>query len=131
MQAREFLDFSKLEVKPNICIRAGEIASNLIATDSFIEGPIRNVLRSVAFHSSLDEPTTAEMAWIKDHLRCQVLMTDDPNVYMQCAPDQGKIFINTAVTSLYTSYFCYNSKMYPKPFLCQFKHVVSTALDDA
>ncbi len=32
-----------------------------------------------------------EMAWIKDHQHCQVLMTDDPNACMQCAPDQGQI----------------------------------------
>jgi hypothetical protein len=127
MQAKDFLDFSTLKVKPAICIRAGEIASNLIAKDSFIEGPIREVLKSVALHSSLDEPTMAEMAWIKDNLPCQVLMTDDPSVYMQCAPDQGQIFINTEVISFYTSYFCYNSRMSTKLFLLQLKNV-STAL---
>ncbi len=103
----EFLDFSSLKVKPTICIQAGEIASNLIATDSFFDGPVREVLSNVALHSSLAEPNTEEMAWIKRQLRCQVLMTTDPKVYMQCAPREGHIFINTEVNDLLTCRYSY------------------------
>ena len=96
----ELLDFSTLKVKPAICIEAGKIASSLMTTDSFLEGPVRQVLKDIAQHCTLPEPTSNEMAWIKNNLSCQVLMTSDKNVYMQCAPDKSQIFINKQVNVL-------------------------------
>ena len=78
-------------------MQAADIASNLIQDDSFFEGTFVEVLREIAKDNHLPEPTRTLIHSIRDNLRCDVLRTQDPEVYMQCSIEEAKVFINEQV----------------------------------
>ncbi len=71
-----------------------------MANDSFFEGPVRGILKEIAHNYSVNPPTDDEMAVIRDQLPCRVLMTEDKDVYTQCAPEKRQIFISMQVNIL-------------------------------
>ena len=97
MEPGDFLDFGALKTRPAVLMEAAKISSSLIANDSFFGGPVREVLSEIALHSSVDPPTDREMVLIRELLPCQVLMTEDRDVYMQCAPEKRQIFVSMQV----------------------------------
>lgn len=97
MELGDLLDFSALKTRPAVLMEAAKISSSLIANDSFFGGPVRDVLSEIALNLAVDRPTDREMELIRERLPCQVLMTEDRDVYMQCAPEKRQIFVSMQV----------------------------------
>ena len=101
--AEGYFDFSTvkdIEV-PIICIQAAEIASNQIQDDNFFESTVCKVLKDIAKDAGLSEPTPEETRIIRDNLKCNVYVTEDPDSYMQCSTNDACIFINSQVFLLF------------------------------
>jgi hypothetical protein len=99
LNAEGLFDFSTMKGidVPDICIEAAEIASRLMQDDGFFESTVCKVLKDIAKDAGLSEPTQEETQNIRDNLRCNVHVSEDPDSYMQCSTYSADVFINRQV----------------------------------
>jgi hypothetical protein len=112
-----YFDFSTFKniVVPETCKQAAGTASCLIQDDNFFESTICKVLTDIAKDAGLSEPTPEETRSIRDNLRYEVHVTEDPDTYMQCLTYTADIFINSQVFIFCVRKTTFNTH---KPSLC-------------
>lgn len=98
-QVDGFIDFGTLEYEePKILVKAAGIASQLLENDAFFDRSYCEVLREIAREHGLCAPTKENIRTIRQNMRCTLSITENPDVYMECAPEMAQIFINEQVS---------------------------------